>query len=184
MAQKLDPLSTVIGEGQAFLHTLGRRYDEAIRAYSRILEMDPSWYKPYTSMGRAYLQKGQYDKAIELLEKGRSLVGDMPYILGALGQAYGLRGSVSEARRVLIRIEEIAATRPVPATVFALVHIGLGENEPALTWLERGVNRHQSSVVALKVHPAYDDLRREPRFQAMLRQIGFPGLASYRKTTP
>jgi hypothetical protein len=28
-------------------------------------------------------------------------------------------------------------------------------------------------LVALKVHPAYDDLRSEPRFNAILKRIGF-----------
>jgi hypothetical protein len=116
-----------------------------------------------------------YKKAIEMLQKGRALVGDSPSILGALGQAQGLSGNLSEARQLLLRLQEIAAVRPVPSTCFALVHLGLGEKDAALTWLERGVNRHQSTVVALKVHPAYDDLRNEPRFLALRRQLGLGG---------
>jgi len=175
IALKLDPLSGIILEGQAFLRTLRRRYDDAIHLYLNMLEMDPSFYKAYTSMGRAYLQKGMYKKAIEMLQKGRALVGDSPSILGALGQAQGLSGNLSEARQLLLRLQEIAAVRPVPSTCFALVHLGLGEKDAALTWLERGVNRHQSTVVALKVHPAYDDLRNEPRFLALRRQLGLGG---------
>jgi hypothetical protein len=110
-----------------------------------------------------------------MLQKGRSLVGDIPTILGALGQAQGLSGNVSEARRLLLRLQEIAAVRPVPSTCFALVHLGLGEKDTALTWLELGVARRQSTVVALKVHPAYDDLRKEPRFLTLLRRMGLDG---------
>lgn len=172
---KLDPLAPILQEGRAFLNTLRRRYDEAIALFQRMLEMDPSQYKAYTSMGRAYLQKGEYRKAIELLEVGRTLVGDMPSILGALGQAHGLLGNVAEARQLLLKLEEIAATRPVPCSCFALAYLGLGEKDAALTWLEHGVSRHQSPMVALKVHPAYDDLRDEPRFQALLRTIGLGG---------
>jgi TolB-like protein/Tfp pilus assembly protein PilF len=175
IAVKLDPLSPIILEGRAFLRILGRRYDDAINLYLKMLEMDPSFYRAYTSMGRTYLQKGMYEKAIEMLQKGRALVGDMPNILGALGQAQGLSGNVSEARGLLLRLQEIATVRPVPSTCFALVHLGLGERDAALTWLERGVTRHQSTVVALKVHPAYDDLRNEPRFLALLRQMGLDG---------
>jgi TolB-like protein/Tfp pilus assembly protein PilF len=175
-ALKLDPLSSIIVEGCAFIDMLAGRHDDAIRVYAGILETDPSVYKAYTSMGRAYLQKGVYDKAIEMLLKGRALAGDRPTILGALGQAYGLAGQAAEARQTLSELEQIGATRPVPATAFALIHLGLGEKDMALTWLERGVNRHQSTVVSLKVHPAYSALRGEPRFQALLRQMGFPEL--------
>jgi serine/threonine-protein kinase len=175
IAVKLDPLSSIILEGRAFLHTLERRYDDAIRLYQNLLEMDPSFYKAYTSMGRAYLQKGFCGKAIEMLTKGRALAGDMPSILGALGQAHGLAGNVSEAREILLKLDNLASVRPVPASSFALVHLGLGEKDAALMWLERGVNRHQATVIGLKVHPAYDALREEPRFHAMLRQMGLAG---------
>jgi hypothetical protein len=99
----------------------------------------------------------------------------MPSILGALGQAHGLAGNVSEAREILLKLDNLASVRPVPASSFALVHLGLGEKDAALMWLERGVNRHQATVIGLKVHPAYDALREEPRFHAMLRQMGLAG---------
>ena len=78
-------------------------------------------------MGRAYLQKGMYEKAIEMLQRGRVLVGDIPNILGALGQAQGLSGNVSEARGLLLRLQEIAAVseqfKPSPlVTVFDEVY--------------------------------------------------------------
>jgi hypothetical protein len=55
----------------------------------------------------------------------------------------------------------------------ALIHSGLGEKERALEILEAGCEQRQSVLVALKVHPAYDDLRSEPRFNAILKRIGF-----------
>jgi TolB-like protein len=172
IALKIDPLSPIMQEGRAYLFTLGRRYDEAIEWCRKMLESDPSVYKGYTSMGRALLQKGMYKEAIETLQKGRSLAGDMPTILGAMGQAHGLLGNVAEARGLLRQLDAIAAIRPVPCTSFALVHLGLGEKDAALMWLERGVNRHQPPVAALKIHPAYDELRNEPRFHSLLARIG------------
>ena len=172
-AIRLDPLSSIVLEGRAFLYTLGRQFDRAIEAYERLLEIDPSFYKGYTSMGRAYIQKGTYDKAIELLEKGRLIVGSAPMVLGALGQAYGLAGDLDRAKQLLGELTYLLDRRAVPCTTFALIHLGLGEREMALTWLERGVERHQANVVGFKVHPAFDPLRNEARFQALLRRVGF-----------
>ena len=67
-----------------------KRYDEAIEEYRQALDLDCFFYKAFTSMGRAYTQKGMYEEAISMLQKGRSLSGDMPNILGALGQTYAL----------------------------------------------------------------------------------------------
>jgi hypothetical protein len=52
-----------------------------------------------------------------------------------------------------------------------LIHLGLGEKARALEWLEAGVLARDMGLCGLKVHPAYDELRGEPRFQAILRQI-------------
>jgi TolB-like protein/Flp pilus assembly protein TadD len=173
MAIKLDPLSPIMIEGRGYLRLLLREYDEAIRVYSETVTSDPSFYKSYTSMGRIYVQKGMYAKGIELLHKGLTMAGEVPSIFGALGQAYGLSGQRSEANRMLRRLTEMAASRAVPCTCFALVHLGMGDTDAALTWLERGVQRHEASVITLKVHPVYDSLRGESRFEALLTAIGF-----------
>src|SRR5581483_11754824 len=83
-ALQLDPLSSIIYEGRASFFTLQHRYDEALRRYRELVQFDPSFYKAYTGMGRAYLQDGNYAEARTMLEKGRSLAGDVPNILAAL----------------------------------------------------------------------------------------------------
>jgi tetratricopeptide (TPR) repeat protein len=164
-------LSGVIRECRTYLYVLTREYDEAIRYALALRELDPSFYKAYTSAGRAYLQKGMYAEAIEAFEKGLSLAGDVPSIFGALGQAYALSGDATRASQVLQKLESLASLRPVPATCFALIHLGLGETGTALTYLEKAVQRRESSVIGLKVHPAYDRLRGDPRFQVLLERV-------------
>lgn len=174
IAIQLDPLSAVILEGRVYLHMLTRDYDEAIRHASALRDLDPSFYKAYTSMGRAYLQKGMYAQAIECFEKGLSLAGQVPSIVGALGQACALSGDIVRANEALWWLRGITSLRPVPSTCFALIHLGLGEMETALTYLERAVQRRESSVIGMKVHPAYDRLRGEPRFQVLLERVHAP----------
>jgi TolB-like protein len=173
IAIKLDPLASILFSGRAYLHLLCRRYDRALALYAEMLEGDPSLFKAYTSSGRVYIQMGMYRKAIVMLERGRELAGDLPNILGALGQAYGLAGDQAAARRMLQRLHEISGTAHVLSSAYALAHLGLGEKDAALTWLERCLDRREPTAVGLKVHPAFDGLRDEPRFQALLDRIGF-----------
>ena len=177
LALELDPLSPIIREGKGFLLMLTRRFDEAIEEYRQVLDLDCFFYKAFTSMGRAYTQKGMYEEAISMLQKGRSLSGDMPNILGALGQTYALANRPGDARRLIEELAELAKRRHVSSTCFALIHLGLGENEQALDWLETGARGRETSLAGLKVHPAYDDLRGDPRFQALLRTLGMAGSA-------
>ncbi len=48
----------------------------------------------------------------------------------------------------------------------------IGETEEALDWLERAYREHDRGMVNLKVH--FDPLRSDPRFDDLLRRIGFP----------
>ena len=191
LAVSLDPLSAIAQEGRGFVLMVSRRYEEAIEQYRLLLEFEPSFYKAWTSQGRVYAQMGDYARAIKMYEKGLQLGGTIPNILAALGQSHALNGETDRAREILQQLHEMSSsasrtgsgTSAVPATCFAIVHLGLGENDRALEWLETGVERRQMPLSALKVHPIYDPLRNEPRFQALLVRIGLaPSL--YRKTTP
>ncbi len=173
VAHYLDPLSMIIREGRAYVMMLARRFDDAIEAYGEFLELDPSYYRAYTSLGRAYIQTGRFSDAIRMLRKGRALAGDMPSILGALGQAYGLDGKRKEALQVLAELEQLAKNRYAPCVGFALIHIGLGEHERALDYLEKSAEQRDLPLCAIKIHPAYDSLRAEPRFQNLVARIGF-----------
>jgi serine/threonine-protein kinase len=166
LARQLDPWSTIILEGDAFIKVLQRRYDDAIVVYREALAIDPKFYKSWTSIGRALIQQGRYAEAIESLERGRRLGGEIPNILGALGQAHGLSGNHEKARECLGQLQGS------PSTSHAIVYLGLGEHDSALDALERACERRESSLNQLKVHPVYDPLRNSPRFEALLRRIG------------
>jgi serine/threonine-protein kinase len=172
IAIQLDPLSHVMNESRAYVLMLARRYDESLEQIKRVTELNPFFFKVYTHTARTYIQMGRYGEAIELLKKGRALAPDVPSLFGALGQAHALAGQAADARAVLDEMAALAKTVHVPSTAFALTHLGLGDKERALEWLEKGCAAHELTVAALKVHPAYDELRGEPRFEALVKTIG------------
>jgi serine/threonine-protein kinase len=109
-ARQLDPLSMIILEGKPYLLMLAHRYDEAVDLCRELTRLDPAYYKFYTAMGRAYTQKGDYAEAVAMLQKGRSMAGDLPNILGALGQTYAT-GRPARRRRAASR-GALPAIRP------------------------------------------------------------------------
>jgi hypothetical protein len=86
--------------------------------------------------------------------------------------AYAPAGDTARARALLAELAETTHARHVPATAFAVIHLGLGENGRALDWIEEGCTRHELNAAGLKAHPAWDCLRAEPRLGEKLRQIG------------
>ena len=174
IALQLDPLSSIIHEGRASFSIWRRQYDEAVRRYCEIREFDPTFYKAYTGLGRVYALQGKYTDALAMLEKGRALAGDVPNILGAMGEIFALSGDTASARRILAELTARALDSYVPSTCFARVHSGLGEVERALDWLEKGCDQRELPMAMLKIHPVYDPLRDEPRFRAVVERMRFP----------
>lgn len=170
-AISLDPLSSIILDSRAFLSLVSGRYDDALRRYTDLLQHDPWFYKAWSALGRLYTQVGKYAEAIEMFQKARALAGDFPKILGALGQTYGLAGQADKAQEVMRTLETISKAQYVGCSTFALVHLGLGEREAALQRLETAAEEREEAVLWLKIHPAWDTLRSEPRFQAILERI-------------
>jgi TolB-like protein/Flp pilus assembly protein TadD len=182
IAIQLDPLSPIIAEGRGYTLLLRRRYEEAVKALDSLIADQPDFYKGYTSRGRALLHLGRYDEALESLEKGRQLAGRIPTILGAMGQAFALSGRREAALLMLNSLAAEAGSSYVPSTCFALIHAGLGQPDRALEWMERGFDRKEPAMVAIAVHPGYDSLRAELRFESILRKMNLPVLPELRPT--
>jgi Flp pilus assembly protein TadD len=115
---------------------------------------------------------GRLREAVQTLEKARAVAGDVPNLLGALGQAHAYAGNTAEARILLSKLDDLSRSSYVPSTARAMIHIGLGEHARALDWLETACNRRELPLCAIAVHPGYDPLRGEPRFAALLARIG------------
>jgi len=68
-----------------------------------------------------------------------------------------------------------AKTEAVSPYAFALVYAGLGDKEKAFERLEEAITKGEKSTnLNLKVGPAWDSLRSDPRFAELLRRAGLP----------
>ena len=173
IAQRLDPLSAIIGQGRVMLCLLQRRNDDAMRESLSLLELDPHFYMAHASMGRILTLKGEYTEAVEKYEHARLLsLLPSPKVEGAYGHALALAGRRDEARALLGKLIESRKTRHVPATALGIVELGLGEVEAALTHFEAAAADRESSACMFGVHPLYDSLRGHRRFQTVLERMG------------
>ena len=171
-ARHLDPLSPVLVDGCGYVKMMQRDYAGALEEYDKLFQLDPMFYRGYSAKARVLSLMGRYEESIALFERARALGGDVPLLLAALGDTLARAGFVWEARSLLDELQSAAKTRWIPAVSFAIVNIGLGDHQAALDHLEIACDRREM-VGGLKVHPAYDPLRSEPRFQRILKRIGF-----------
>jgi hypothetical protein len=73
---------------------------------------------------------------------------------------------------ILDRLLDSRATRYVDPFVISQIYGSLGDEINALKWLERAVNEKSAGVAYVRVFPTFDSLRNNPRFLALLKQMG------------
>jgi tetratricopeptide (TPR) repeat protein len=173
-AVELDSLSLVINASLGTDYFYARRYDEAIARLRKTIEMDPRFYYAHWSLGQALQLKGQLNEAIAEYRKAIEL-NDDPFVLGLLGQAYARAGQRDEAEKILARLGEEAKSRYVHAYSFALMYLALGDKERAVDEMERAYRERAGwNVFLIKADPLLDDLRGNPRFEALVQKVFSP----------
>ena len=172
-ALSLDPNSRVISVDVGWFYQYSREYDQAVQYIKNTLELEPNFIIAHLNLGFTYTLQGKYEEAIQSFHKAKELSGDYPLSLAALSYSLAVSGGKAEAVELLHKLEEISKSRYVPALYFALIYMGLGDNDQAFHWIERGFEEHSGYLLYFKVDPKVDRLRSDPRFKEILRKIGF-----------
>jgi serine/threonine-protein kinase len=173
-AQQLDPLSLMIQSASARSYYNARRYQEAIDQAKAALDLDSTHARARFWVGMAQEQLGRSDEAIRELKATIQHGGPTSAYLAALGHVYATSGQRREALRLLDDLETRSKTRYISPLDLATVRLGLGETDSALALVSRAVRVHDGGLVFLAVDPRYEPLHRDPRYQCLLRRIGFP----------
>jgi len=166
-AAQLDPTSLVISAYVGITFYCARDYGRAIEQEKKTLELDPHFGVARSYLGLSYMGQGRHAEAVQELEK---LEATNRYV-GDLGHAYGIAGQRAKALRLLSQLDARSQTEYVTPTVRALIYLGLGEKEEALSWLEKALAERDWRLRLLKFDPRWDPLRSEHRFARILKQV-------------
>jgi TolB-like protein/Tfp pilus assembly protein PilF len=170
-AIELDPLSLVINADTSWIYFSARRYDEAEAQVRKTLEIGPQFFLAHYYLGEVLQFKGRLSEAIAEFQKAFELNND-PFSLAMLGQGYARNGQKDEAQRTLARLNEEAKSHYVAPYALALVQIALGDKDHAIEELERAYSEGETNYLfAIKVDPMLDNLRGDPRFEALVQKV-------------
>ncbi|GAC1692624.1 MAG: hypothetical protein NVS9B5_34900 [Terriglobales bacterium] len=178
-AMLLDPLSSGSANNLGYTFYTARQYEQAIRAFQKALDLEPDMVDAHLGLGWVYDEKKMYREAVAEMEKAAKLGNRHEMILASLGKILGDSGKKQEATDLLEELKERSKHRYISPCLIALVQIGLGEKDQAIASLQQGYRDRDQWILYLKVDPHMDDLRSDPRFQDLLRRVGFPQLAGY-----
>ncbi len=170
-ALQSDPLSLFLRTWRALMLLIGNQHKRALEAAQQVLELDPSAYWAYLTIGSVHRDRRRFDKAIAAQRKALELSGGAPHMMGWLGLTLGLSGNKSEARELLERVQRKAAQTYVPPTSFAWIHLGLGELDAAFQWLNRAVEECDQLLMPIKSYTFLNPIRSDARFAALLGKM-------------
>jgi TolB-like protein/Flp pilus assembly protein TadD len=192
----------VLRDSGLFAAFIGR-YDAGIAAARRAVVLDPLSATSQSYLGLALYSARRYGEAADALAEAISLVPDYREAYGDRGFAfYGLRelqsarlscetkrdhwasqwclavvydklGRGADAKAELAKLKAAQGERF--AYAYATIYTQWGDRLQALEWLETAMRLRDPGLVTLKTDPLLDPLRHEPRFEAIERQLKFPG---------
>jgi TolB-like protein/Tfp pilus assembly protein PilF len=167
-AAELDPLNVasyyLLGRGLYWSH----RYAEALPALDEATALDAAFLATYEYRGLAYIGLGEFDKA-------RAACESKPEYWGAqwcLAIAYQKLGRHVDADASLAKLMQLQGD--AASYQYATIYAQRGAVSQALDWLEKALRVRDPGVTLMKTDPFLDPLRKEPRFQAVERQLKFP----------
>jgi tetratricopeptide (TPR) repeat protein len=173
-ARMLQPALPVLAVKEAEVLLDQGRAEEAIAAATAAIGLKHDSRRAYVVLGMAREASGEpeqalphYQRALEMNPQDRRALPALGYLLGRLGRR-------DEARAVLRTLGEINDRVRSCAYQIAVVHVGLGEHDHALSWLERAVDRRQMHAPFMVVESRFRDLRSHPRFRALVERLGLP----------
>ena len=165
----LDPLNPFLKVWYGIDLTHDHKYDEAIKVYQDALKIEPKFGVAMGWLGNALYMKGKYKEALECLKVSAA----DPELVKALEKGYiegGFKGAMISYNKVAELRFKTSYWSPV---VIAQTYIMAGENDKAIKWLQKAFEVHEPDLTFL-IHPIFDNLREDTRFQEIARKMNLP----------
>jgi tetratricopeptide (TPR) repeat protein len=167
-ALELDPVSLIANHFLGHILYFSRRYDEAIPALRHTLAMDPKYPKPHYFISMALLWLGDVEAAWEEIQEE-----PLPWMKWTASAVVLHRlGRIAEAEVNLAKLSE-EDDQEFATVQRADIYAQWGDAEMAFKNLDLAIEYGDPGLSQLLVDPFLDPIRDDPRFSALLDQLGF-----------
>jgi adenylate cyclase len=171
-AVELEPYSPIASTFLAWMHYHAGNLFAAEKELLRVVELDGRFVFGLWFLGRVRAAMGQRDPAFAALMKAEEISGGAAWTRCILGHAFGQFGDAEKASTLLAELQDEDRYPYVRAIGIGLIHLGLGQGEQALEWLEKACDDRDVWALMMNVDPVYKELRTNTRFSALLKRMG------------
>ncbi|MEM9553973.1 MAG: protein kinase [Acidobacteriota bacterium] len=170
-AADLDPLSLPISTSLGLFFYYVDQPERAVLELRRVLESDESFVLARLFLALSLCRLGKLPDALDaaLLAAGGI---PRPFTTTVLGIVHAQFGHRERAWKLLETLMEDSQGRYVPPTLIAQLYTALDEHDLALGALDRALRLRTADLIWIGIDPVYEPLQRNPRFRAILGEIG------------
>lgn len=172
VALSLDPVSAIIARDLAVIHFYRRDFDAALEQCDQTIELNPHFSPAYWTLGLIQEQRRDLDESVAALQRAVHLAPHSSRMQAALARSLAMSGKRPQALKTLRDLEQLAKARYVSPFDIASIYFGLGQPDPGFQWLTKAGQDRAFELISIKVDPRFDLLRDDPRFNAVVRQVG------------
>ena len=167
-ALEIEPLSTAGNINYSYCLFYSGRIDESEAQTKKAIELAPDFWYSHYYLYNVYRLKGNYAQAVEELAKSKDL-RDETEAAKLIRESFAKGGW----QGFLHAVSAGHAPMKMSAYNMAGFYAELGDKDRAFAALDEAVNSDQL-VGFLKIDPFMKPLRDDPRFQPLLKRVGFP----------
>ena len=167
-AATLDPLNALTHHLLGFGLYLAHRYGEARASNAEAIRLDPDLLRAYEYSGLTDYQLGNFADARATCEARPNGWGTQ----WCLALTYQKLGRHIDAQAAFAKIQ--AMQGETAAYQYSTIYAQWGDTRKALEWLESAMRLRDPGLSLLRTDPLIDPLRKEPRYQAIERNMKFP----------
>jgi len=178
-AQENDPASISVRRSLGYCYLYARKYDQGRYHLDRAIAMNPTAEESYRIQGMLLTLQKHYGAAERVLREALALAPDYGTTTKAtLAYSLALGGDPSLATQFAAELAARQKTEYVSPVDQSVLYMAIGDKEKALDCVERCIDERRGWAAYLRVHPVVDSLRGEPRFDALVKRMGFDAPAA------
>jgi serine/threonine-protein kinase len=170
LALALDPLNYRLSASASVVLYCSRRYGDALVQARQALELNPHYFQAHEMLGASLARKGKYAEAEASIRLALAEYPNEPDTMAYLATVEAATGRRDEMLKLVAEME-----RAKPASYYHLAQLyGLiGDKDRAFLALDRAYAQRTADMPFLNVDPNFDNLRQDPRFEAIRKKMGW-----------
>ncbi|HSA96521.1 MAG TPA: protein kinase, partial [Acidobacteriota bacterium] len=170
-ALEIDPTMAQVNMIYGMDLYLARYYERAVEELKKAVELDPQHVLATFYLGVAEIELGQYEQALAQIERAGELGGGAGFFVQGIGYVHASAGRKDLAAGVLARMAQIADKTYLSPYFTSLIHFRLGEIDKGFEALNKAFDEGDHWLEFLRVFPAFDGVRTDPRYGELLKKL-------------